>query len=70
MPIDIDLSQLGSAAIGVIAGAAVASVGLFVLHRRRLKAERSQKHTDRPLCLYSTTALLSAGIVRIGRGRQ
>lgn len=67
---EIDFSLLGTAAVGAIAGAAITAIVLFVLHRRRLKAEHSQEHIDRPICLYSTTDPLGAGIVRASRRRQ
>ncbi len=69
MPIDINLSLLGAAAVGAIAGAAITAIVLFVLHRRRLKAERSPEHIAQPICLYSTTDPLGAGIIRASRGK-
>ncbi|WP_282810848.1 hypothetical protein [Thauera humireducens] len=67
---EIDFSLLGNAAVGAIAGAAITVIVLSVLHRRRLKAERSQEHIARPICLYSTTDPLGASIVRASRGKQ
>lgn len=67
---EIDFSLLGPAAAGVIAGAAIAAIVLFVLHRRRLKAQRSQELIARPICLYSTTDPFGAAIIRASRGKR
>ncbi len=67
---EIDYSLLGAAAVGIIAGATITAVVLLVLHRRRLKAERSQEHIARPICLYSAHDPLNAGITRVGRTKD
>ena len=70
MPIDIDLSLIGAAAVGIVAGSSVTAAVLFILHRRRMKVDCSQEHIERPLCLYSATDPLGAGIVRASRRRR
>lgn len=63
----IDLALAKAGAVGAVAGAAITAIVLFVVHRRRVKAERRQEEIDRPLCLYSATDPLNAGIIRASR---
>lgn len=70
MPIDIDLSLIRAAAVGAITGASITGSVLFVMHRRRVKAESIRENIGRPVCLYSATDPLNAGIIRASRGGQ
>lgn len=67
---EIDFALVPAAVISAIAGASITAPILFVMHRRRVKAERSQECMDRPLCLYSTHDPLNAGIIRASRGTR
>lgn len=67
---EIDFALVSAAVVGSIAGASITAAGLFVMHRCHEKAERDQEHIDRPLCLYSTTDPLNAGIIRASRGMR
>ena len=67
---EFDFAKIDAAVVGAIAGASITAAVLFVMHRRRVKAERSQEYIDRPHCLYSTHDPLNAGIIRASRGRR
>lgn len=70
MIIVTDFAMVTPAVVGAIVGASVTGAFLRVLHRRRMKSEHSHGTADRPICLYSHGAPVSAGIVRVSRRRS